>query len=84
MSIRIGETKLTQLPRPTRMIGWRAGAFKREAIDDVEPFDDVLVQWRDNGRITFACCALPPKDAPDRAEVPRAKESSGTRVLERI
>lgn len=57
VSIKIGETKLIQLPKPTESIEWRAGDFKPEAIDDIEPFDYVLVQWRDNGRITWTCYA---------------------------
>ncbi len=57
VSIKIGETKLIQLPKPTKLIEWRAGDFKPEGIEDFEPFDYVLVQWRDNGRLTWSCYA---------------------------
>ncbi len=59
VSIRMGETQLIELPKPTKAIEWRAGDFKPEVIDDSESFDYVLVQWRDNGRITWTCYASP-------------------------
>jgi len=58
-SIKIGETKLIELPKSTKTIEWRAGDFKPEVIDDSEPFDYLLVQWRDNSRITWTCYASP-------------------------
>ncbi len=63
--IKIGETKLIQLPKLMESVEWRTGDFKPEVINDIEPFDYVLVQWRDNGRITFTCYATPTEDAPD-------------------
>lgn len=62
VAIKIGETKLIKLPKPTNSIEWRTGEFTPEGIDDIEPFDHVLVQWRDNGRVTFTCYSLPRKE----------------------
>lgn len=51
--IKLGETKLIRMPQPTTSFEWRSGDFTPETIDDVEPFDHVLVQWRASGRITW-------------------------------
>jgi hypothetical protein len=64
VEIKIGETKLIELPEPTESIEWRAGEFKPEGIDDIEPFDYVLVQWRTDGGITWSCYASPAKPNP--------------------
>ena len=69
MMIKIGETRLIKLAEPTESIEWRVGEFKPEGIDDIEPFDYLLVQWRDNGRFTVTCYSSPPKDATDEASV---------------
>ena len=59
VTIKAGETKLIELPKPTLAVQWQCGDFKPEAVDDVEPFDHVLVQWKSDGHVSWKCYQSP-------------------------
>ena len=92
VSISIGATELIALPAPTLMVEWRNGDYRPESIDDFEQFDYLLVQWRDNGRITWTCYQSPevaaannPDESPaSPAADQRSEIQERQRELERI
>ncbi len=43
--IRHGETRLFDFPDPVAAARWQCGNYRIEAIDDIEPFDYVLIEW---------------------------------------
>lgn len=55
----LGTTKLIKLPEPTEIVEWQIGDYQPEGVEDFEPFDYLLVQWRENGRITMTCYQSP-------------------------
>jgi hypothetical protein len=58
----------TGQPKPTTEVQWQCGDWKPESIDDVEPFNYLLVQWRSSGRITWTCY-LSPAGPSESAEI---------------
>jgi hypothetical protein len=64
VTIKAGETKLIELPKPTLSVQWQCGDFNPEAIDDVEPFDYVLVEWKSDGHVTWSCYRSSSASAP--------------------
>jgi hypothetical protein len=64
VTIKAGETKLIELPKPTLAVQWQCGDFKPEAVDDVEPFDYVLVEWKSDGHVTWSCYRSPATSTP--------------------
>jgi hypothetical protein len=64
VTISAGETKLIELPEPTLMMQWKCGDHKPEGIEDVEPFDYVLVEWKADGHVTWSCYRSPGASTP--------------------
>jgi hypothetical protein len=71
VTIKAGETKLIELPKPTLSVQWQCGDFNPEAVDDVEPFDYVLVDWKSDGHVTWSCYRSSAASAPtdDKAQL---------------
>lgn len=43
--IRHNETRLFEFPEPVAEARWKCGDYQPESIDDIEPFDNLLVEW---------------------------------------
>jgi hypothetical protein len=59
VTISAGETKLIELPKPTLVMQWQCGDHEPEGIEDVRPFDHVLVEWKADGHVTWSCYRSP-------------------------
>ena len=59
VAIKIGETKLIELPAPTKSVKWQQGAYQPESIEDFEDFDHLLIEWLANGRMRATCYRTP-------------------------
>jgi hypothetical protein len=62
VAIKAGETKLIELPKAVLAIQWQGGDFKPESIEDIEPFDYLLVEWKSDGHVTWTCYRPPSAD----------------------
>jgi hypothetical protein len=81
VTIRAGETRLIELPKSTLFMQWQCGDFKPEGIEDVEPFDYVLVDWKSDGHVTWTCFRSPATSTPEDVKGrPGAQATPGLRL----
>jgi hypothetical protein len=81
VTISAGETKLIELPKPTLVMQWQCGDHEPEGIEDVEPFDYVLVAWKADGHVTWTCYRSPGVSAPPANRAARVPSENTAQMV---
>jgi hypothetical protein len=60
---------------------WQCGDHEPEGIEDVQPFDHVLVEWKTDGHVTWSCYRSPGVGTPPANRAARIPSESTAEMV---
>ncbi|MCA9128124.1 MAG: protein kinase [Planctomycetales bacterium] len=73
--VRYGETRLFEFPEPVAEARWQCGDYRTEVIDDIEPFNFLLVEWLEDKLVMTTYRSPKKAEGDSAANTPQSKAS---------